>query len=408
MPKEIRRLMEQQEALQRKVDPWGDLRQRIDPLGDVYKRLGVGSATMDFLRREEVRRTTVLSSFAKVDGAAEAAQDYARQLKILTGPIEEARRMGLLDPVSDIRQSIGTTTAAQLAYESLFRLPEISELGRIAHAAMSSASLALTVLGTEDRLQTAMAAMRSPWLQLQDSVTSAKAFSEIIAMGRGIDSLRAFDHDFATALRLGLGDWRDMLTPAPELLIDPVLRSGFYVERGFDPNLTEFTPSAFNEGLRISGLREQESTESDDVEEGSFARTGEAFNQLLRFEVALRRFIERVMQDAFGEHWMKRQLPTNMLAAWVDKRDKAVKAGHVEQPLIDYADFTDYRAIIERKDNWNTVFKPVFGRPEDVRESFQRLFPVRIATMHARFITQDDELLLVVETKRVLKAIGAK
>lgn len=84
---------------------------------------------------------------------------------------------------------------------------------------------------------------------------------------------------------------------------------------------------------------------------------------------------------------------------------QAVKGGQPEQPLIDYADFADYRQIIERKDNWNTVFKPVFGRAEDVRESFQRLFPVRIATMHARIVTQDDELLLVVETKRVLKAI---
>ena len=82
-----------------------------------------------------------------------------------------------------------------------------------------------------------------------------------------------------------------------------------------------------------------------------------------------------------------------------------MKAGYSEQPLIDYADFTDYRAIIERKDNWNAVFKPVFGRAEDVRESFQRLFPVRITTMHARLITRDDELLLLVETKRVLKAI---
>jgi len=99
-------------------------------------------------------------------------------------------------------------------------------------------------------------------------------------------------------------------------------------------------------------------------------------------------------------------LPSNMLPNWVEKRDKAVAGGQAEQPLIDYADFTDYRLIIERKDNWNTVFKPVFGRLEDVRESFQRLFPVRIATMHARLITQEDQLLLLVETRRVLKAIG--
>lgn len=52
------------------------------------------------------------------------------------------------------------------------------------------------------------------------------------------------------------------------------------------------------------------------------------------------------------------------------------------------------------------MFRPVFGRAEDVRESFQRLFPIRIATMHARLVTLDDELLLRVETRRVLKAIA--
>lgn len=47
-------------------------------------------------------------------------------------------------------------------------------------------------------------------------------------------------------------------------------------------------------------------------------------------------------------------------------------------------------------------------RTKDIRESLQRLFPVRIATMHARLTTRDDELLLLVEPKRVLKAIGRR
>jgi len=62
--------------------------------------------------------------------------------------------------------------------------------------------------------------------------------------------------------------------------------------------------------------------------------------------------------------------------------------------------------IITRRDNWEAVFKPIFCRAESVIESFQRLYPIRICTMHARVITQDDELYLYVEVKRLLAAIG--
>jgi hypothetical protein len=75
--------------------------------------------------------------------------------------------------------------------------------------------------------------------------------------------------------------------------------------------------------------------------------------------------------------------------------------------LIAFADFTDYEKIICRRDNWKEVFAPFFDRPESVRESLQRLYPVRLATMHARLITQDDQILLYIETKRLLKAMDA-
>ena len=63
--------------------------------------------------------------------------------------------------------------------------------------------------------------------------------------------------------------------------------------------------------------------------------------------------------------------------------------------------------VICRRDNWRQVFSPYFERAETVRESFQRLYPIRLDTMHARPITQDDELLLYVETKRLMQRIKA-
>ncbi len=49
----------------------------------------------------------------------------------------------------------------------------------------------------------------------------------------------------------------------------------------------------------------------------------------------------------------------------------------------------------------NLLRHQTFRREEDVRESFQRLHPLRIATMHARLLTQDDEVFLSVEVKRI-------
>src|SRR5699024_6461550 len=141
------------------------------------------------------------------------------------------------DSKSNIKKLVGDTIDAQCVYDHLFRLPTTLELGRIAREAMKQANqLASTVLGTEEQLHAAMAAMRSPWLRVSDNLVSAKAFANIVAIGRGVSTTHTLDRKFADALRSGLGDWRDELTLAPESLVSPLARSGLYVERGFDPN----------------------------------------------------------------------------------------------------------------------------------------------------------------------------
>ena len=122
----------------------------------------------------------------------------------------------------------------------------------------------------------------------------------------------------------------------------------------------------------------------------------------------MRRFIDERMKAVFGENWIKHRVPGSIRQAWIEKRQKARDSGEPEWPLMAYADFADYVPIITRSDNWREVFEPVFGRAALVQESFQRLYPIRICTMHSRLITQDDELYLYVETKRLLAAIGIK
>ena len=112
------------------------------------------------------------------------------------------------------------------------------------------------------------------------------------------------------------------------------------------------------------------------------------------------------MEATFGDNWIKQQVPGDVLTAWREKKQKAKDEGEPERSLIAYADFTDYVKIITRKDNWNTCFERFFRRQSSIQEFFQRLYPIRICTTHARLITQDDELYLYVETKRILSAIG--
>ena len=81
------------------------------------------------------------------------------------------------------------------------------------------------------------------------------------------------------------------------------------------------------------------------------------------------------------------------------------EASTADRSLISYADFTDYIEVICRRDNWREVFEVFFRRRESVRESFQRLYPIRLDTMHARPITQEDELLLFVETRQLMKIV---
>lgn len=193
-------------------------------------------------------------------------------------------------------------------------------------------------------------------------------------------------------------------------------RADFYADLGFDADLTDLPTPAFREAAEIADIRSEPPSlvesygppvpsSSATNEEAAFARTNEAHDWLQRLESHLRQFIDVQMTRAFGSQWPRHRLPNGMYDRWKKKKDDATRSGRPEFAPVAYADFTDYIPVIMRKDNWRQLFKGYFGRPEDVRESFQRLRPIRLDTMHARPISQDDELLLYVEVKRIMRAI---
>nr|WP_314525236.1 Swt1 family HEPN domain-containing protein [uncultured Pseudomonas sp.] len=300
--------------------------------------------------------------------------------------------------------------AARKVYEDTFRMPALGEIAQFGISQFYKEGFADSILSSRDfhaDLQAKMEGMRTPWLNGANVLGSAQAFAEIHALGRLVNSPNPFAQSVSASLRVELGDWRDFEFAAPELLVDPQSRTALYVERGFNTALTDFTNDAFDEGLESAGIREHSvgSFHLGELDEADLARNQKAFETLMRFEMLVRRFIGEAMHAHYGEDWMKKQLPKNMLDGWRAKEEAASKAGRDPCGLIDYADFSDYLLIIEKKDNWNAVFRSVFARQENIRESLVRLYPVRIATMHARIITLDDDLYLRSETQRVLSAM---
>src|SRR2546423_1294881 len=212
------------------------------------------------------------------------------------------------------RQIERAAEARQLA--DSFRYVQIDEINRLAKQALVTDSLHSKLLQSID-LQTRMATMHHPWLG-HDVSKSALAFTEMQAIGVGLNTRPPFETELASAIRGSLGDWRETFEPPLATLLDATLRSGLYVERGFNAALTDFSEAAFSESAGLAGLDTLPEARADEGEELSdakigFRRNAAAFDRLQRFETEMRQFIERTMVRVFGDKWMKQQIPKVML-----------------------------------------------------------------------------------------------
>lgn len=405
MSDHIRRIIREQELIDRVLKPLNNVQSNLIEHADLYAKFSSRGAIIEAMRKEEEWRDKAMGMVDK-SFIARTFKDMERYGGDGKQPWSNSTVSEIYDQQSNAGRLATEAASIKAVYDQSFRLPSTAELSSFTLAAISASSLAREVLGPNNALSSTLAAFQTPWAHIGEEIASASAMSEIIAMGRGIGIKGAFDEDFAEALRVNLGDWRDAALPSSDSMAHVVERMELYGAMGVNPELSDFPTEAFDESLRSAELLEDEIEEGDADRDGDAERARDAFERLRRFEVAVRRFIDQRMRAEFGEHWARQQLPAEMHDNWQRKRATAAQHESMDLPLIEYADFSDYKTIIERKDNWARVFKPIFGRSEDIRESFQRLFPVRIATMHARPIAQDDLLLLLVETKRVLRAIG--
>jgi len=348
----------------------------------------------------------------------EIRRQHESLMRSSLGPLEDLRRASIVDIHSPLRREIEAAQKALASYTERFQLPDATAAARLLEQLRIDPpkDMLARYAQEESSLRRAIESMRTPWLDVQETWRSLKGFAELQSIGSAVQSMPAFDENLSTALRVGLGDWRDTITWPTAIFTDLTARSEFYASLGFNPALTDFPSPAFEQSLDIAGLRRDPpplinlyglavESSDDDAEEKGLARTNVAHDWLQRLETQLRNFIEEKMTHAFGADWHKRRLPNGLYEQWQEKKLKAKQSGGRDWPLIAFADFTDYERVICKGDNWREVFAVSFMRIESVRESLQRLYPIRLDTMHARPITQDDELLLFVETRRLVRVI---
>lgn len=371
---------------------------------------------LDTLRRESMSVGESLRR-AGIAGAEIAAQRAA----MLQGPSGLARDFAAHAAAHSARAA-AMEAARQFesgiaAYAASYKLPEVSEVSRLYADAMRGAGIgqSLANITSAGQLDRALREMSRPWMSEIDPVRSVRGFIEMQGLGGLLSRVAQFSVEASAAYRSVLGDWRDTALFSSSMFSDIEQRAALYRSLGFDSALTDMPDDAFAQSVRVARIDTERpamisifappvAPSDDDEQEDGFARTNNAHDWLQRFETQVRRFIAEQMRAAFGEDWPKHRLPNGMYERWDAKRKAA---GHRAEaiPLVAFADFTDYLPIIEKRDNWREVFKVFFERPEGVRESFQRLYPIRIDTMHARLITSEDEVFLYVEVRRIVRAI---
>lgn len=374
--------------------------------------------------REPIDQALGVSAQLKASAVSDAvaqiqsiSAEREEAMRLALGPLRDIHQVNAINPFEDILEEAASFRSIAASAADAFRLPEMNETSRMLAGIVSQSEQAFGGLARyQDSIQAAMDSIKDPWLKYQDAMQSVTAFSSLHAMAAELGQQSPFNTTVVHQLRDNLGDWRASLELPAGIAESLVQRSEFYLGKGFNPDLTDFPNEVFETALNQGQLREpipsigvvegENLDAPDGADNEGLDRTSWAQDRITLLELHVRNFITTQLESSVGAKWVKQRVPSDMRKRWVEKRDTAVAAGELQRDIIHYADFSDYRILIERADNWNDVFQPVFGRKDDIRESWQRLFPIRIATMHARLISQDDELLLVVETKRILKAIG--
>jgi hypothetical protein len=399
---------------------------------DEFKRLDLlqGSATAQALGQFNNSAVATAAGTLRqielpaISTASEVMRSYQERFEMQLGPIQELlKNVQAVDHVASLRDGFAKQYADSYVLNDAAR-----QFARLEHGAAASIATAASIklstpefsafstlresLGLERDIASVIKSFQTPWAKLDDLLGSAVGLVEVSTLFAAVRHKNPFADQITEYLRFELGDYRDARSWDEDQVVDPIARLDLYTDEGLREELKDTPGEVLVEAEAQVEIHQPSAVILTPFSfRALFASDGQethmmAHNALRVLERRLRTVIDAEMTRVFGQKWVQSTLKKEIRDDWIGKQEQAVRQGRPKDALIEYADFTHYEQIITANAPWEQVFKPFFRRKEDVRESFQRLGPVRIATYHARQLLDMDILVLTSEAMRLMQALA--
>lgn len=191
-----------------------------------------------------------------------------------------------------------------------------------------------------------------------------------------------------------LGRWHTALTLPKDYWRNTDHRRELYREAEVDEGLIEADPeTAIELGISSGAIV------GEIIEEGRYI-VGETASGLLTLttsnlatdifelvgsiETALRRLITDKLSEAAGPKWFKQRVPGPIFGKAKETRERALKAGEQNAPLIEFLTLGELMEIVLRTDNWDEVFEPIFRNREWFKRDIEVIGVARNPNAHYR------------------------
>ena len=191
-----------------------------------------------------------------------------------------------------------------------------------------------------------------------------------------------------------LGKWHTDLTLPDEYWRNPEYRRALYREAEVDEGLIDADLATTVEISITSGAIVGEIIEAGRYVLGETATglltlttanlASDIFELIGMIEKSLRDLISNKLQAVFGPKWFIQRVPGAVVQLAKVARQRALKSGEPQSPLIDFLTLGQLTEVVLRTDNWDNVFEPIFRNRDWFKRDVEVIGVARNPNAHYR------------------------